>query len=258
MRDWLKQIETGDRDPVAAARQSLRRELPKRFYAQVAIAGGEGGFRILLDNKPVRTPGGKFLELPSDGSAELVAAEWRAVGERIDPAAMPFTRLANTAIDGVATDVQAVIEDILKFCASDLLCYRAGSPPGLVEAQARHWDPVLDGLRESLGAVFVLAEGVTHVVQPKPALTAFGARVNQYAAPFPASCLHAMTSLTGSAMLALAVAERLLTAEAAWAAAHVDEDWNVARWGEDSEAKARRDYRWREMDAAARLLKTLY
>jgi chaperone required for assembly of F1-ATPase len=258
MRDWLKQIETGERDPVAAARQSLRRDLPKRFYEQVAIVAGEGGCRILLDGKPVRTPGAKFLELPTEASAGLVAGEWRAVGERVDPAAMPFTRLANTAIDGVATDVQAVIEDILKFCASDLLCYRAGSPQGLVEAQARHWDAVLDWLRETLGAVFVLAEGVTHVVQPKPALTAFGARLNRFAAPFPATCLHAMTSLTGSAMLALAVAESRLTADAAWAAAHVDEDWNVARWGEDSEAKARRDYRWREMEAAARLLKALY
>jgi chaperone required for assembly of F1-ATPase len=170
---------------------------------------------------------------------------------------MPATRLANTAIDGVASDIQAVIEDILKFCASDLLCYRAGGPQGLVDAQGRHWDPVLDWLREDLGARFILSEGVSHVVQPQPALAAFGVRLAAYSAPFPATCLHAMTTLTGSAMLALAVAEGRQTAASAWAAAHVDEDWNIAQWGEDAEAKARRAFRWREMDAAACLLATL-
>jgi len=257
MRDFPKQVETGGRDPVAAARSSLRTELPKRFYDTVAVRQFASGFGILLDGKPVRTPGGNALALPSEAAATLVAEEWRAVAERIDPGLMPLTRLANTAIDGVANDTQAVIEDILKFCASDMICYRAAGPEGLVGAQNVHWDPVLDWLREDFGASFVMTEGINHVVQPKPAMAAFGARLRPYASPFAVTCLHAMTTLTGSAMLALAVAEAKLDTGAAWAAAHVDEDWNIRLWGADVEATERRNRRWREMEAAARLLAAL-
>jgi chaperone required for assembly of F1-ATPase len=257
MRDFLKQIENGERDPVTSARSSLRAELPRRFYKEVSTEQGPSGYQILLDGKPVRTPGSNALALPSQGAAGLVAAEWSAVGERIDPGRMPLTRLANTAIDGVATDTQAVIEDILKYCASDLICYRAAGPEGLVEAQNRHWDPILDWLLDELGAGFVMAEGVHHVAQPKSAMAAFGSRLKLSDSPMAATCLHTMTTLTGSAMLALAVAERRLTAEQAWTAAHVDEDWNIRLWGQDAEAAERRAHRWREMEASARLLAAL-
>jgi chaperone required for assembly of F1-ATPase len=257
MRDFLKQIETGERDPVTSARSSLRAELPKRFYKEVSTEQGPYGFQILLDGKPVRTPAGHGLALPSKEAAGLVAAEWSAVGERIDPGRMPLTRLANTAIDGVATDTQAVIEDILKYCASDLICYRAAGPEGLVEAQNRFWNPILDWLRDTLGAGFVMAEGIHHAAQPKAAMAAFGARLKLYDSPLAVTCLHTMTTLTGSAMLALATAEDRLTTEQAWIAAHVDEDWNIRLWGQDDEAAERRAHRWREMEAAARLLAAL-
>jgi chaperone required for assembly of F1-ATPase len=231
-------------------------ELPKRFYKTVAAEESDRGAALTLDGKPVRTPGKAALALPSRALAEAVAQEWRAQGERIDPSAMPLTRLANSAIDGVTGREQAVIDDILAFAGSDLLCYRAEGPHGLTEAQAKYWDPVLAWAREALHAPFLLSEGVVHVAQPETSLDRLR---RQFAGrdAFSLAALHVLTSLSGSALLALAVALGRLTAEEAWAAAHVDEDFQISQWGEDEEARARRENRWRDFAAAARMLQLL-
>jgi chaperone required for assembly of F1-ATPase len=230
---------------------------PKRFYKTVALKdeGGKGA-ALLLDNKPVRTPGKAPLVLPARALAEAVADEWRAQGERIDPTTMPLTRLANSAIDGVTGREQAVIDDIMSHAASDLLCYRALAPQGLVEAQAKHWDPLLAWAREGLGAPLMLGEGVVHVAQPQASLD----RLKEALAgrdAFSLAALHVMTPLTGSALLAIAVALGRLSPEQAWAAAHVDEDWQISQWGEDAEAALRRQTHWRDFAAAAGMLSLL-
>jgi chaperone required for assembly of F1-ATPase len=230
--------------------------LPKCFYKDVAVKAEGAGAALLLDGKTVRTPAKKPLVLPSRALAEAVADEWRAQGERIDPTTMPLTKLANSAIDGVAGREQAVIDDIMNHAASDLLCYRAPGPRGLVEAQAKHWDTVLAWAKEALGAPLVLGEGVVHVAQPQASLD----RLRQALAgrdPFSLAALHVMTALTGSALLALAAALGRLTPEEAWRAAHVDEDWQVSQWGEDQEAAERRANRRRDFTAAARTLRLL-
>ena len=148
MRDILNDLEAGrllsDPDPVRRAQIQMRTPMPKRFYKDVTVAAGEGGFVVQLDGKSVKTPGKALLVLPTERAAKLVADEFAAQGETIDLASMPAYRLVNTAIDGVASDPQAVLEDILRFASSDLLCYRADAPQGLVERQNEHWDPVLD------------------------------------------------------------------------------------------------------------------
>ncbi len=194
--------------------------------------------------------------MPTRALAEAVAEEWRAQGERIDPAAMPLTKLANSAIDGVARREEAVIDDILAHAGADLLCYRASGPHGLVEAQRKKWDPVLAWAKSTLGAPLVLAEGIVHVAQPQAALDRLrDALVGRDA--FALAALHVMTALSGSALLALAVADARMTPEEAWEAAHVDEDWQIGQWGEDAEAKARRTARRRDFAAAARTLTLL-
>lgn len=234
-----------------------RASLPKRFYKDVAIKDeGGGGASLLLDGKPVRTPGKALLSLPSRGLAEAVAEEWRAQGERIDPMTMPLTKLANSAIDGVLGREQAVIDDIMAYAASDLLCYRAQGPRALVESQGEQWDPVLAWAREALGAPLYLAEGVVHVAQPKSSLDRLKEKLGGRDA-FSLATLHVMSSLSGSAMLALAVALGRLTPEEAWAAAHVDEDFQISQWGEDAEAAERRKNRWRDFAAAAQFLRAL-
>jgi chaperone required for assembly of F1-ATPase len=230
--------------------------LPKRFYKDVTVKDEDGGAALLLDGKPVRTPAKAQLVLPTHALAEAVADEWRAQGERIDPATMPLTKLANSAIDGVVGREQAVIDDIMSHAAADLVCYRASGPPGLVEAQTKHWDPVLAWAADALAAPLKLGRGVVHVAQPQASLDRLKERVAGSDA-FSLAALHVMTALTGSALLALAVASGQMTPEEAWDAAHVDEDWQIGQWGEDEEAAERRANRRRDFAAAAKLLTLL-
>lgn len=261
MRDLLGDLDSGnhlsDPDPVRRAQIQMRQPLPKRFYKVAEVAEVPEGFAVRLDGKPVRTPGKAVLALSTASAAELVAGEFSAQGETIDPVSMPILRLANTAIDGVANEMQAVLEDVMRFSSSDLLCYRADAPERLVERQAELWDPVLDWAQATLGARFFLAEGVMHVEQPRESVAAVGLWLRQREEPFRLSSIHLMTTLTGSALLALAVEARMLEPDAAWAAAHVDEDWNIAQWGEDAEAAERRKARRRDFDAAVALLRAL-
>ncbi len=227
-----------------------------RFYKTVAVDPDAGMFRLLLDGKPVRTPAKKEFQLPTRALADAVAAEWDAQTSRIDPATMPLTRLANSAIDGVMGREAEVRADIVKYAGSDLLCYRAEGPLELVRRQAEAWDPVLAWMREALGGSFHVAHGIMPAVQPAPAAASVARAVEAHRA-FDLAALHVMTTLMGSALLALAHVRGHLTADQAWAAAHIDEDWQISQWGEDAEAKARREQRWQEMRAASRLIRLL-
>ena len=229
---------------------------PKRFYEHVAIKDEGDGVALLLDGKTVRTPGKAPFLLPNAALAEAIAEEWRGQGARIDPSTMPLTRLANSVIDGVKGSEGAVLDDILKYAGSDLLCYRAEGPKELVALQSKHWDPILAFAKQDLGAKMRLSAGVMHVAQPQASLDAIRKRLDSFDA-WSLAALHVMTGLSGSALLALAVALGRLTPEEAWAAAHVDEDWQIAQWGEDEEAKLRRANRHRDFTAAARLLTLL-
>jgi chaperone required for assembly of F1-ATPase len=256
MRDIFTDLFATERsDPIAAARRAMRPPLPRRFFRQAGVEEAEGGFRVVLDGRPVRTPARRSLVAPSRALAQALAAEWDAQGETIDPATMPLTRLANSIIDGVAAAQAPVAADVEKYLGSDLLFYRAEGPQGLLDRQARHWDPVLAWAREALGARFVLAQGVVHAAQPEGAIAA--ARTAIPSDPWRLGAMHAITTLTGSALVALALSCGRLTADEAWDAAHVDEDWNMEQWGRDDVALARRAARRAEMDAAAKVLATL-
>ena len=256
MRDIFEEIFTTEPvDPVAAVRRGAPARLRKRFYDKAEIGESAAGFSILLDGKPVKTPARRALAAPARTLAAAIADEWNAQGETIEPARMPLTRLANSIIDGVADKPGAVADDIMQYLASDLVFYRADGPPGLIERERQHWDPVIAWARKNLGAHFVLAEGVVFVAQPQPALAAARAALPSH--PWRLGALHAITTLTGSALLALALARGALSADDAWAAAYVDEDWNMDFWGRDEQALARRAMREAEMRAAATVLAAL-
>jgi chaperone required for assembly of F1-ATPase len=238
-------------DPMQAARRAMR-TLRRRFYGEASVADSTDGHAVVLDNRPIRTPARHPLTLPTRPLAEAVAAEWQGQGEFIDPARMPLTRLTNTIIDGVTTAPQAVADEVVKYLASDLIFYRVDTPEGLVGRQASHWDPLIAWARDDLGARFVLAEGVMHVTQPDHALAAATPAVPRD--PWRLGAVHSITTLTGSALIALAVAHARVSPEAAWAAAHVDEDWNMDQWGQDPLAIERRAFRFAEMRAAATVL----
>lgn len=255
MRDDLNN-NLSDESPVIRAQKLMQTPLPKRFYETVRVVEVDGGFAVHLDGRPVKTPARHLLLLPTKAAAEILAQEFEAQEKVIDPAKMPATRLVNTAIDGIAQDPQAVLEDVLRFAGTDLLCYRADTPQELVARQTDRWDPLIDWA-ETLGARFVLAEGVMHVEQPREALAAFGVHLSAFRDPIALACLHTMTTLTGSAIIALAITKDEISAEEGWAIAHLDEDWTIEHWGEDAEAVLRRKTRLGEMLVSAQLLKTL-
>jgi chaperone required for assembly of F1-ATPase len=255
MRDFLNEIHQhlSDPDPVRRAQIQMKNPLPKRFYKDVGVGEGAGRFTIELDGRPVKTPAKTLLSLPTRAAAELVAREWQDQAEVIDPGKMPITRLVNSGLDGVANELDAVRDDIVKYAGTDLLCYRADAPQSLVDAQAGKWDPVLYWAADTFGARFILAQGIIHQEQPASAIEAFATALAKYHDPLAVGALHTITSLTGSALLALALAEGRLSAEEVWTAAHADEDWNIEQWGSDAEAEARRYHRWQDMKASSDL-----
>lgn len=223
-----------------------------RFYADVACIRRGKLYALHLDGKPVRTPAGSPFAVPSEALGEAVAEEWRGQGERIRPETMPLTKLANTAIDGVQGSEEAVIDDIVSYAGADLLCYRAADPE-LIDRQKLCWDPMLGWARRELGAEFATTDGVVHRAQPDAVLALVRDALTGLD-PVRLTAAHVITTLTGSAVLALALLQRAAPADKVWEAAHVDEDWQVSRWGADHEAAHRRKMRKVDFDAAVRML----
>lgn len=229
------------------------RVLPKRFYKAAGVEEHGGQHHVLLDGRAIRTPKKNTVMVPTRALAEAIAAEWEAQADEIDPATMPLTRYANTILDGIAGREAEIRADIAKYAGTDLLCYRAEAPQELADAQAALWDPLLAWARSDLNMPLVATAGMMPVAQPADTLARAQAALGDLDA-FRLAALHTMTTLLGSVVLALAVLKGRLTVQEAWDAAHVDEDWQIRKWGEDAEAAARRQRRWEEMQAAERML----
>ena len=256
MREPLPTGVSG-KDPMRAAQANMRPKPVRRFFKAVEVREAEGRHALLLDGRGARTPGRNPLTVASRALMLAVAAEWERQHETIVPADLPLTRLLNSAIDGVVHTMAETRADVLSYAGSDLICYRAEEPDILVARQAEAFDPVLRWAADSLGARLNVTTSVMHVAQPPEALAAIGAELDTYDDPVAVAALSVMTTLTGSALLALAVARGFLSPEAAWEAAHVDEDFQTGRWGADAEAMARREARWREMEAARVVLEAI-
>ena len=253
MRDLIESLFDSDPlDPMEAARRATHPRLRRRFYELATVENDTDEFRVTLDGRAVRTPAGRPLVAPTCTLAEALAAEWAAQRDVIDPAKMPLTRLANTILDGVTHSCPQVVAEVEKYLACDLVFYRAERPQGLVERQAAAWDLVLAWANTSLGARFERVQGMMHVAQSPVALDA--ARDAIPRDPWRLGALHAITTLTGSVLIALAFAGGAISVEQAWSAAHVDEDWNMEQWGRDELALEQRAYRFAEMQAAAAVL----
>jgi chaperone required for assembly of F1-ATPase len=242
--------ETEDQRFERLSRDRIHRPLPKRFYKSVAVTGQ---FGIVLDGRSVKTPLKAPLVLPNRALAEAVAAEWDAQIEVINPHAMPLTKLANTAVDRAVAERLKISAEILEFAGSDMVCYRAESPEGLVLHQTTHWDPIIAWARSDLNAGFETVSTITHKIQPSAALQALEAHITTLD-PFSFVVIHNLTTLTGSALLAAMVAAGKIPADGAWQAANVDEDWQIGTWGEDPEAATRRAGRFKEFSACVKVV----
>eukprot|EP01037_Dinobryon_pediforme_P017473 gene17473-17666_t len=226
-------------DPVAMARKDMQKNLPKRFYKEVRTELQDGAHALLLDGRSAKTPARNKLAVDDAHVAQVLVAEWDAQKDIINPFYMPMTRLLHSALDGVAREHAAVRAEILRYAGSDLTCYRALNPHELVDEQARAWDPVLDYVAREFGAEFKTVSGVMFQPQPEAALTAIAQALEQYRRPMDLAALHVLTSISGSTLVALAVARGFLDAERGFAAAHVDEQYQARVWGTDDEAVAR-------------------
>jgi chaperone required for assembly of F1-ATPase len=208
---------------------------PKRFWKKAEASEVEGGFSVLLDGRGVKTPAKTPLVVPTLGLAEAIAAEWQAQEERVDPNTMPFTRMSNSALDKVIPQHAAVADMLSDYGATDLLCYRAVGPEGLVARQAEQWDPLLDWLRETHAAPLAIQSGLMPVPQAAASVENMRAVVHAQT-PFQLAAFHDLVSMSGSLVLALAVTAKRLDAETAWRLSRLDEDWQEEQWGVDEEA----------------------
>lgn len=229
----------------------------KRFYKEVsASAAADGGYTVLLDGKAVKTPKRAMLSLPNLPLAEAVAEEWSAQEEIIDPQTMPLTRFAFAAIDVVTPDRESIAQQVLKYAGTDLLCYRAEAPPQLVARQAHSWDPLLDWAAETYAARLNVGSGIEHVPQPTEAIAQLQQAIARYD-EFELAALHTATTITGSLILALALAEEEVDTEEAFAAATLDDIFQAEKWGRDAEAEKRRQRLLSELTAAQHFLRLL-
>ena len=228
----------------------------KRFWTDVALNETSGGWSIALDQRLLKTPARETLLVGSRPLGEAIADEWRACGEEIDPRAMPLTGLANAAIDHVAPAPARFAADLAQYAEGDLLCYRAEHPPKLVAAQAAAWDPLLDWARQRFDVAFVVTAGIVHVPQPQDTIARLSGALPEEA-PFALAALSPIVTIGGSLVTALALYERAIDLDAAWAAVSLDDRWQIEHWGADDEAVASLANRQADFAAAARFLKLL-
>ncbi|MDE2446135.1 MAG: ATPase [Alphaproteobacteria bacterium] len=245
--------ETADERWERLSRDRIVRPLPKKFYMLATVTND---LSIALDGRVVKTPMKVKLALPTRALAEAVAAEWNAQVDVINPAAMPLTKLANTAIDRAGGERAYVAGQVVEFAGSDLVCYRAEAPEALQILQASAWDPVIRWAEAAMGVTFLVTQGVIHQAQVDKTMVAVEAHVAGLDA-FRLTVAHNLTTLTGSALLALMIVAGKIAPDAAWQAAHVDEDFQIATWGTDEEASQRRVWRKIDFDGSLEFLNLL-
>jgi len=228
----------------------------KRVYREVRVAPSGADWSILLDARTLHTPARKELLLPRRGLADAIAAEWDAQTEKIVPATMPLMQLAATAIDRAALQRGQVIEEIVGYAQTDLVCYRAERPPELVARQSAAWQPLLDWVTLRFDAPLHVTTGIVPKAQAPAAVAAIRGAVQSFDA-FGLTALHSATTACGSVVIGLALAERHVNADEAWKVSQVDESFQIEQWGEDAEAAVRRAALKQDIEAAARFMELL-
>ncbi len=253
MRAALMNDETADERWQRLSQDRVDRPLPKKFY-KLAEVGDD--LSILLDGRSVKTPLKAKLVLPNAALAKAVAVEWNAQAKLINPATMPLTKLANTALDRAGAERGFVAGEVESFAANDLVCYRAAAPEALVELENQHWNPVVAWANVTLNSTFKTTQAIQHVAQNTATLANIKAHVAALD-HFQLTAVHNLTTLTGSALIGFMLHAKAIAPDKAWAAAHVDEDFQINQWGEDFEATQRRKNRKLDFDATMAFLNLL-
>jgi len=230
--------------------------LAKKFYEQAAVKQIEGGFTVTLDGRSVKTPGKLDLLLPGEALARAIAEEWNAQGDHIKPSTMPCMQLACTAIERVANHKETIIDQVSGYGGSDLICYFADTPDDLVLRQRAAWQPLRDWACDTFAIDMKMTSGIVYVEQSVETLAAIRAAVSTLD-DYQLSVLCELVQVTGSFVIGLAAFSGRLDAQAAFDASQVDESWQIERWGEDDEARIRRETILRDITAALRFLRLI-
>lgn len=228
----------------------------RRFYKSVSVRPEGEGFSVYLDERALKTPAKRPLILPTEALADAIAEEWAGQGDSIKPLTMPLTRLAYTALDRLAEDPSKAIDEAAAYAGTDLVCYRASHPALLVRRQTEGWQPVLDWLSRRYDVALAVTSGIMAIRQSDEALARLKAVVAARD-PLRLAALHALTTASGSLVIALAVAEGEIDADRAFDLAHIDETVQAEQWGEDAEAAAAREAVRQDILASGRFLALL-
>ena len=212
--------------------------MSKRFYENAGIAALGDDYTIELDGRPVKTPAGKPIAVPSSGLAQAMADEWQAQGDTVDPRSMPLTGLINTGLDRTGLERPAMVRSVLRYAETDLLCYRAEAPQDLVDLQHETWQPLLDWADETFGARLQVTSGILPIVQPPVAVSALEPPLETFG-DLEFTAVSSLAAACGSLIISLALAHRHIDADQAFAASELDHDYQIRRWGSDAEAEAR-------------------
>ncbi|WP_370931191.1 ATP12 family protein [Bartonella sp. DGB1] len=229
-----------------------------KFYNKVTIAAAEGGYKIYLDDKFLTTPAKNILILPNENIANLVAQEFINQTSEIKPQQMFVTRMVNTAIDGVANDTQVIYEDLLRFTCYDSILYRAPYPVGLRELQEKSWDPILDWVKDTIGADFLVTQELISIQQPKESIALFGSFLKKITNPFALTAFYTITSIFKSSLLTSALLFDQITLEDAWNYSNIDDNWVDDQWKKDEEKQQIQQNNLAELTAAYNLFKASY
>lgn len=236
----------------------VKKNTLKRFYTEVTSKLEDDGYVVYLDSRKLNTPSGNAVILPNEETAQLVVEEFAKQGEELQPQDMFVTRLVNTTIDGVAADLQPIYEDILRITSYDLLLYRASYPEELTKEQEEAWDPILDWVKETTGANFLVTKELISIQQSKESLALFGNFLHKITNPFALTAFYTMTFIFKSSLLALALSFGELTLEDAWDCANIDEDWVDEQWQKDEEKESVKARYYEELTAAYNLFKATH
>ena len=228
----------------------------RRFYKTTGVDAAEGGFRVLLDGRPMKTPAKHTLILPVKGLAVAVAEEWDAQLEDIQPDVMPITRLSTTANDRMPALRAAAIDEVAQYAETDLVCYRAAHPPALVREQHAAWQPALDWMAKRYDIAFDVTDALLPVSQPTATLTRIRSTVEAIE-DWPLVGVHSATTSLGSIVLALALWHGELDADVAVNASLVDALFEIKQWGQERDATQRHEALRRDVRGAARFLEYL-
>ncbi|EIW84993.1 ATP12-domain-containing protein [Coniophora puteana RWD-64-598 SS2] len=230
----------------------------KRFWKTVGVKRQQDGFTVTLDSRPIKTPAGNTLLLPTSKqlAASLIAFEWENQETVLKPHALPMTSIASRAIDFMS-DKNTCAElraSLLDYLHTDTICFQNDDPPQLVELQTKYWDPLLDWARKTFDIDLQVSSSILFSSQSEETARKLG-EILAKMDPWELAVMERATYTTKSFIISLALIKGHLTAEQAALASQVEVASQIQRWGEveDSHDVDFHDVR-RQLGSAACLL----